>query len=1310
MNLKVKINNKEYDYNTPQGISFSEDYSETLDSGSIILTHISKINDLKPYDDVYIWDADHNYNETFYTWTKNNEYAELHEVEWFHKHLLVDQFAEELKNLSQGIYEYKIQLFSETKGLENIILPNISITQPLKIEKKIKASTYLQQYIERYSPKIKVVSNPGPQFWAYQNKYILSQSLIDKMSDIWTPDFTLTNPTLREILSKILITKDLIPVVKDNVIDYLDISKRTGSFHNTTTGPDGHKELDKYINFISGSLTSDNYTDNLRKTYSNALSEDRLAKTTEYLGFRDSSSALLKLSDLKLETRFPIYKISKVYMCYYKKVTFTHMIDNTKSFSTYVLIKQDISKLVKLETERNLLSQDWDEFNKDIYSLKDIDELAKYKMCTVGYSIGSNYITGWGTSYTYPKALWDIKATYVENIFRFMNILYPLGSVSPEDLLADLVTAGKINQDELHLYTVNFDEIESKDPYIMKHMYLPTTETDQIKNSATKMKSLTFQVEYEAFYNGAIIHSKDSGRDCVTKVDNSGESLTLLEKDGVNQKEKINRFGNKMLTFNARYTNISQMQELGSVYTSDYEDDVVIFHKEYSIFNNVINCRYTGTKNQVLKNYFTSVYAKHRPYNLMSYSESVTRSDNYKNTILFSVDSQYYEYPTSRDLRYENENNEFIDIISAFSPTTKRKSSKKIRFDKEINYGFFNKKEDYKEDYYVSDVNKFVSGHSLCFNIAMPDNASAGVYIENMSPDLNTSQDYINAISNDKNPVNVGTMKAYFTNRGDYTGSVQKWHILADEDNYGIKEMGFFVKHMDSSAIGYEFKNYNSTLKDAEKEISEIYKNLYNLPKLISTGENSNQLYINKNIYKDNKERLDITMQIEGVANDNNIVLSSNLFKLSELLGMYEKVEENYTVPGYDFYLNTGSSNELRAFLYVGTQAIQTMVSTIPTGNPEGYFITSPLLQLRINKNFISQNEIETGKFDISNIDKRYAYYYDFKDNGPNITYEDQSFFNGYRDILYNANKEFIIKKINYKINEFYCGKVVDPNNESNDYYYVKLIGYLTLTYTMRADNYTDKFLAEYPNYPIVFSTLISNNSDINNGFDYITFYKAVFDRDIIINSAEGWRTTLGQEGTNDNGQILVSNTYINYINKGTDRDLFYKQNMNQGEVIVLSSGENEQPTYPIYKNMFVVLSKDKVNKNLEYESFKPDRMIRTTDKVPDVFNLSNGTISLPKDSINAWISSGFKSVQYWYTEDQRPDVNTNSLKFVFGVNLYKNEKKEEIIDKVYLSMLSNKDTRVFDEKMNLVGNITNFVGRNTLFGQSYVKLNNEKL
>ena len=63
--------------------------------------------------------------------------------------------------------------------------------------------------------------------------------------------------------------------------------------------------------------------------------------------------------------------------------------------------------------------------------------------------------------------------------------------------------------------------------------------------------------------------------------DNSNAGLSILETDGLFQKEKANRLGNKIFTFTARYKDYNEMHNtynnrLGAV----YGDDIVIYHRD----------------------------------------------------------------------------------------------------------------------------------------------------------------------------------------------------------------------------------------------------------------------------------------------------------------------------------------------------------------------------------------------------------------------------------------------------------------------------------------------------------------------------------------------------------------------------------------------------------------------------------------------------------------------------------------------------------------------------------------------------------
>lgn len=860
MNLKCKINGIEYN-NLVQGFNISEEYNETLDSASIILSNIEKM-DLRPYDDVYIYEGEF------------NGYGDGVELPSFFLHFLVDQFTEEMINPSENAdeirYKYKIDLFSETKKLETIQLPNFSITQPLDIDKKKSVYDYMLDIVDLYNPLIKIGVNG---IWHYEKKYKIDTNLFDTFGKVYSPDFSLNNPNLRDVLTQLMLTKDMIPVVHNDIITALDISKRNGTFN-----------VDKrYITSIVGSRSSDNHCDGLKRTYNNALSQDNTCKMVEYLGFRNSDSGMLTLENMRLETRYPIYKINKVYMCYYKKIKLLDEEGNVKDTRTF-LCKQDISKLIKLNAERNLLSEDWVKFEDNVNYGMTLDEIAKYKICTMGYDIGSKYITGWGTRYSYiDNIIFSKEKTYIENILRFVDVKTPYG-----------------------IYNYGYITANSEPPIKDGYAYNGVSGTieDRVVNIYSNfplfLKSLFFEVEYNAFYNGTIIHSKDVDRDDIIINDNSSSSLTLLEQDGVFSKEKVNRFGNKVIQINATYDSFEQLQELGSVYNYGGDEDVIIYHREISLNNNVINCVYYGSKDYVLKNYFTSVNARHRPFNLLSYDESVRRSENRKMYLLMSKDKYYYE----NENRVIDIDISFIDKFLSFYKETELGASKgDFRFNEKIDYGYFQ----YGSYYYASDINAFASGNSLCFNIAMYDNVSGGVYIDTnkLEPDMkDIDDDYIK-------------------------GSIQKWYITSDEETGFAEYMGFYASSRKMNYIND--KLVTNLSNDEYKNI--LRNNILSLPKISSNQiNNKNTIGSYLKINKDNKEIIDMTYQIELLSDSDDILFSTWALKLSELLGNYIKFGVNKTAN--DFQIKQGSYQVIKSTIQLDVHKfIPLMVLKYPSDN-----------------------------------------------------------------------------------------------------------------------------------------------------------------------------------------------------------------------------------------------------------------------------------------------------------------------------------------------------------------------------------------
>lgn len=1278
MKLKCKINNIIYEDKLVQGIPFSDEYNETLDSGTIILSQIPKIKNLTPGDDVYIYEGD---------FQGFNAKGEILGTCTFYKHLLVDQFTEERLNLKSDLYKYKIQLCSETKGLEFVQLPNISITQPLNINKKISIYEYLKKYIDMYSPKIKVATdNENSQTWRYQNKYKLSENIVDILDkdeenpysmeqifgNTYSPDFTLDNPNLRDVLAKLMIVKDRIPMVYNNTIYALDITKRRGKF-------DFNKGA---INFITGSRNISEHSDNLKRTYSNALGQQNTSKMVEYLGFRNSDTALMKISDLRIETRFPIYKINKVYMCYYKKGRIVDLDGENTGEVRAFLCKQDITPLVKLNSERNLLSQDWDDFNKITDNPYDINTLAKYKICTVGYDIGSNYITGWGEKYQYIKGtIWEPKVTYVENIFKFIDKENPFGiydfsyitskiAVEPNTRLS--VNGGDL-KDVISVFT----------------------------NDSLRLKGFFFIVEYDAFYNGTIIHTKDGATGDITINDNSSSSLTLLEMDGLAQKEKINRFGNKNYIIPARYTNINDLQPLGSHY-NDEEDDIIIYHREYSINENVINCTYYGMKDYVLKNYFTSVYAKHRPYSLMSYGESITRAENKKKFFYISKNKKLFEHE-NKELNFQKfENDDYLDKVFSFIKKSPIPSGKNdfVRNDK-INYGYIEMKGpiydengnviDYIKNKYASDLNAFVSGNSLCFNMKMVDNVSMGVYVKKAMPFKDDEQFGKEDLSDPYN---------------NYTGTLQTWHMTTDDIETGFAEnIGFYIGHNEQTETFLDVVLKGDNEEDLENQIKQIYNDkLFLLPKMNFDDSTLTNVIGNEfEINKDNKEIIDMTFQLEPITNNNNdVIFSPWLMKLSDLQGNYNKFEKTKTIvnPQYNDY------------------ALRMICSTVDVPIDLTYMI-SMVLDVKTDMiDLIEENMLVGGTFvfdvlkGFDNFNGGYNFYsfkaqkikeIIFVDSDGNETKDRTNStlksitLSGLQTVKYKRplwgkeipyEDEVEIKFVNLKISSPYETSEIDWGRIPEDRIYLSNLYYEGSTTGGIRNLYVDWNTP--PKYDKGKKTFYGNN--VTNGKIYFPWY---------IDSGSG-----------SNELFTINNAEFYDVLLATET----------GDVV------NKVGSYTFAKNTFVVLDNNYLNKNSIYNEYKvlqPEENFYDIEQqrqdflkkltkldISECFSVDyedDGSSYIYIDLKN--INSDTKSIQYWYLDNiingENIDMTNASYKFVFGVNI-KEEDIEKGYIKLYISQVSFLNEKVYDKNYNLIGNVTNFTEEgNVLYSPSTRRLYN---
>lgn len=1300
MNFYVRINNIEH--KLVQGLTISEEYNETLDSGNIIISNSLQL-DLNPYDDVFIygeWCGEYhnengkmvlkpNYNKKFvfkgYPVDNSNYLPD--ELPFFYKHFLLDQFTEEIIILGDSYentrYKYTIDLFSETKGLEVIQAPNISVTQPLK--DKINSVDLIENYVELYNRKINIASeydeDGNVSKWRRKNKYSIAtnnkinwkyngstvsiendllEPIPDEFSKSYCPDFTLNSPNLRQILEKFLIAKDRIPVVKDDKIYAIDITKRREKF-----------DLKKgEINYITGSKSSDNYCTDLKRTYNDGLAQEHSGRYTEYLGFRNCDEALLTLDNMRVETKFPIYKISKFYMCYYKKIKIK--LSEERILTKAFLCKQDITPLIKLNSERNVLSEDIDDFLS--YTLNDdIEKISKFKLSTLGYDIGSKTINGWGQKYSFPESFFwqNENRTYIESIFKYMNGKYPFGIYDSTYILEEAI--GENYQDYYKgVINVSSDYGNPEDV-----MIIPDYGDVNSTNIALHLKHLFFQIEYQPFYNGTVIHSKGIGKEGIIINDNPSSSLTLLESDGVAQMEKLNRYGNKGIQINVRYTDINELQMLGSIYENNNDEDIIIYHKQYSINDNVINCTYYGSKDYVLKNYFTSVYAKHRTYNLMSYGESVLRAENVKNYILLSKDKRIYDGDTLIKFSMFSNNN-FMSKILSFHNAQKTISYKNENLNKQrINYGFF-QKTDGSGTKYAVDTSVFVSGNSLCLNMTMADNICIGTYINRIESDYKMSSNFIETIVNAIAPNNDNAKKNTYV-----TGSSQRQAWITDDssidnDTSGstgrIEKLGFYFCHNDNKvAKGYNQEpiyidsdkiydmSNDTTEGDTLTTISVFYDKLKRLPLIddFLTTSISNQIGFVKNIYKDNKEVIDMTIQIEPIA-DEDIYISPWMMKLSDLFVSESKYRKKITYEKMD--LNYLPINCLGAY----TNGIKNV--TLPSAGGGSsqttvYTESRPIMMILIDKN--DENWSNFKNKDLNSLGFSFMFNKKTKNN-PDYYYHDY-----YTEYVVNVNG------INYNDSSLQLSGNISATIRKTNIFNISNTKSTTEenhTFTMVSDNLTSNMSTSSVQFTIP-NSMLKNYALRTLGISeskaehYILFacYAASLGGDFF---AEEWLIGPG----NSNAPVDSNFNYDTDIGNGVKRiaDL--------GIGKVYDSNDYSIKSVDIEQNLFFCYAK---NKNYEFKQYS---VYDSLDTLDDDFNILNDNeiefavsnskmiISIKKDiEYRNFIGCFFKTNgKFEFVFGFKPDYEENG-----GVKYIAKEND------IKLSMISSRDTAIYNSDNN---------------------------
>lgn len=309
----LKIKDIDYTNHLINGFVTKETLTEELDSANIILTCLPKTN-FDPFDKVIIED-----NDVVY-------------------YFVVDTYVENKISNNPELYEYTIQLISETKVLERFILPNLKITKPKYDSRIKKLGNYLDFILAHY----------------VQPKYYLELdgNLKAELNKKIAPEWAWSKPNVKQVFNNMLQTLDHPKLVKVNngIITAVELSVKG-----------------KEINIAKGEVSDNNYqaskdyVNNLVVDTQNIIPFSTNTLTAPFISFRSNDKAYITTENLELYlANARIEKIDKLLVT--AKVKYQRKEDNN-IFEVYVTI--DIANYVVEETIYNQLLPN--EMNKALY-------------------------------------------------------------------------------------------------------------------------------------------------------------------------------------------------------------------------------------------------------------------------------------------------------------------------------------------------------------------------------------------------------------------------------------------------------------------------------------------------------------------------------------------------------------------------------------------------------------------------------------------------------------------------------------------------------------------------------------------------------------------------------------------------------------------------------------------------------------------------------------------------------------------------------------------------------------------------------
>ena len=486
------------------GVVYIDNFSEELDSATVVLTQQTQKLDFESFDLV-----------------------ELKLPNIGTKTMLINDIVENQINLENGLYEYTLTLMSLTKELERTILPNISITKPKQSDAKTIYNV-INEILSDYSPKYIDVNRFGanPEFTD------LYEIAPDEIILGKCPDLQITKPTLRNAIDTVLSVKNSICYLNsDRYLRIMNLNSRKNEI-----------TLNEYYNYQPENQSANDYAAESENNYNNVVPNNipgikNDSIVSEYIGFR-SEQMVVNDENAVLITQNPIYDLKKVLWCgtihFIGEGSELYVVYNNNRYTINIqnlgnlYYEIDIAKYIIESQLYNTLS-----YNEQLY----------YGY----YSRGNNKIEGLLkntkmlglNSITINNLLWN--RIFTDSSFLLQGAVKnelqnQVGSPINDSLIQDIYV------------TNDFDfELNFNNSYTASSMFKITYEA---QNENIRMRSGKYLPETNQ--NNII-------------VDNPSEAYVDIKRQGELFNDKCNRLGNRVKIIQARfpidYKNIPQLSD-----------------------------------------------------------------------------------------------------------------------------------------------------------------------------------------------------------------------------------------------------------------------------------------------------------------------------------------------------------------------------------------------------------------------------------------------------------------------------------------------------------------------------------------------------------------------------------------------------------------------------------------------------------------------------------------------------------------------------------------------------------------------------